>query len=193
MVPPPSDAENYKLIFAMISQISCSQLDWKAIGNELGIAGSSARVRWNNLQKRQMGKAAQLAAPKKKDATGTTAKKATRPGSKRKAAGMNNHDAEDGNEGDVENTNNNNGGRTEKKSKLESSEDYGYGNEGVHGQHQVYGQDGYEQMEDGGQADDGEGYEDAQEQQYAQQGVGGEDENAVPEEFCQYYDGYPDA
>jgi hypothetical protein len=82
MAPPPSEGENYKLLFSMISQMDIPKLDWAAIGGDLGIAAGSARARWSSLQKRQMGKIAQ--APTRK-ATATL-KKAPKKAVKRKAS-----------------------------------------------------------------------------------------------------------
>jgi hypothetical protein len=198
---PITESENYKLLYAMISRMEIPKLDWDAIANELGIKPKTARQRWGNIQKQQMGRVIRGPYKKREGAVSAGLKKAPGKAAKRKAADMNSDEAEaeddDGGEGEVS------GGDAKdkesdwagKKPKRENESEDGFGSQ------EYYGGDDGEHMEGGfdsnelyGGGDDehmvdgSEGFKTKQEEQQA---FGGKDDYAV-QEYRQYYDGYPD-
>jgi hypothetical protein len=95
MVPKPSDSENYKLLFSMLSQVDTPKLDWASIGADLNIAAGAARTRWKTLEKRSASKVTGESPARKKTYSGP--KKAPKPKNaiKRKAEEMEGKDEDE--------------------------------------------------------------------------------------------------
>jgi hypothetical protein len=176
---PVTESDSYKLLYAMISQIHMPKLDWDLIGAQLGIKPRTARQRWGNIQKKQMGRV--ISGAGKKGAAGV--KKIPAMVRKRKVEDLESDDgeSEDGEENDEEGGES--GGEVKERGlagkeakREEESEKDRYQSQEVHSQ------DRGEDVEDSDEI-----FEMAKEEQ---QDVGGEDDYAVLE-YGQYYGGYP--